>query len=241
MSSATWTATALSSEARHLDCKIWRLVEAQHRVATVKLVDTRAEQVLLEQILEEHKPPVPRDLPRLHYLLYGPFGYGSRLTSGSRFRSERDPGVFYAAGSVRTAAAEVAYWRWRFMLDSAGLKRLQPSAFTAFRVPVKAPCLDLRRAPFVRVTGTWLSDDYSATQALGKAAREAAIGAIVYESVRDPERGFCTAVLTPQAFAATRPDSLTQTWVLAITKKEAIWMHQHEASFSIPTTTWHSP
>ena len=35
MSSRIWTAAALSSEAVRLDGKVWRLVEAQHRVSTL--------------------------------------------------------------------------------------------------------------------------------------------------------------------------------------------------------------
>ena len=37
----------------------WRGVEAQHVVSTMRLVDTPAEQDLLEQLLEGSKPPVP--------------------------------------------------------------------------------------------------------------------------------------------------------------------------------------
>ena len=39
MSSSTWTPAALSSEARPLSGTCWQLVEAQHRVSTLKLVD----------------------------------------------------------------------------------------------------------------------------------------------------------------------------------------------------------
>lgn len=36
----------------------------------------------------------------------------------ARFRAETDPGVFYGAGSVRTAAAELSYWRWKFRREA---------------------------------------------------------------------------------------------------------------------------
>jgi hypothetical protein len=39
--------------------KLWRGVEAQHRVATMRLVDNTAEQELLEQLLESSKPALP--------------------------------------------------------------------------------------------------------------------------------------------------------------------------------------
>ena len=69
MSSAIWTPTALSSEARPYGGKGWRLVEAQHRVSTLRLVDTLAEQALLEAVLEETKPPMPAECTGLDYLL----------------------------------------------------------------------------------------------------------------------------------------------------------------------------
>ena len=43
MSSPIWTRVALSSEFRRFDSACWRLVEAQHRVSTLKLTDTLAE------------------------------------------------------------------------------------------------------------------------------------------------------------------------------------------------------
>lgn len=218
------------------------MVEAQHMASTSKLVNTRAEQELLEDILEEHKPPIPQEAADLHYLLFSPFRYETRMPSGSRFRAVNDPGVFYAAETVRTSAAEVGYWRWRFLQDTAGLERLQPCSFTAFRVPIKTNSIDLREPPYDSDAPQWLHPtDYSATQSFGRIARDAGIGAILYQSVRDPEKHFCVAVLTPLAFAAKKPDSDTQTWVLTISTEEAIWMRQDDESFSFRTDCWKTP
>jgi len=238
VSSPIWTPAALSSEVREFSCKVWRMVEAQHLVSTSKIVDTRAEQELLEDILEEGKPAVPQEASHLHYLLFSPFRYETRQPSGSRFRAVHDPGVFYAAETVRTAAAEVGYWRWRFLQDTAGLERLQPASFTAFRVPVKTSCLDLRLPPFDSDVSLCHPTDYSATQALGRVARDCVIGAIVYQSVRDPEHHFCIALMTPLAFAAKKPDTATQTWVLTVSAAEAIWRRQGAESFSFRTDCW---
>jgi len=239
VSSPTWTPAELSSKASEISCKVWRMVEAQHIVSTVKIVDTRAEQELLEEILEENKPPVPAEAVGLHYLLFSPFRYDTRPPSGSRFRAINDPGVFYGAETVRTAAAEVAFWRWRFLQDTSGLTRLQPCTFTAFRVLVKTPSIDLRQPPFDANSALWTHPtDYAGTQVLGRNAREAGIGAVIYQSVRDPEPHFCIALLTPRAFAAKKPDSSTQTWVLAVSAEEAIWMRQDDESFSFRTGGW---
>lgn len=217
------------------------MVEAQHLVSTARIVDTMAEQALLEDILEENKPPIPKEADNLHFLLFSPFRYEPRQPNGSRFRAVYEPGVFYAAETVRTAAAEVGYWRWRFLQDTSGLERLQPCSFTAFKVPVNTSGIDLRESPFDREYSAWQHPtDYSATQALGRIAREAGIGAIIYQSVRDPEKYFCVAILTPTAFAAKKPDSATQTWSLTISTEEAIWMRQGGESFSFRTNSWES-
>lgn len=242
MSLPTWTPAELSSKASQISCKVWRMVEAQHVVSTLKIVDTRAEQELLEEILEENKPPVPVEAVGLHYLLFSPFRYDTRPPSGSRFRALNDPGVFYGAETVRTAAAEVSYWRWRFLQETSGLSRLQPCTFTVFRVPVKTSCIDLRQPPFLANSALWTHPTaYAATQALGRSAREAGVGAVIYKSVRDPQSHFCIAILTPRAFAAKKPDSSTQTWVLAVSAEEAIWMRQGDEAFSFSTRGWTSP
>ena len=93
---------------------LWRGVEAQHRISTMKLVDSVADQDLLEKMLEASKPPMPRDAQGMHYLLATPFRYASPWPS--RFRAPGDPGVWYGAERLETACAEVGYWRWRFAM-----------------------------------------------------------------------------------------------------------------------------
>jgi hypothetical protein len=238
VSLTTWTPAELLSNSKNYTGKIWRMVEAQHLVSTSKIVDSLDEQELLEDILEESKPPVPAEAADLDYLLFSPFRYDTRPPSGSRFRAITDPGVFYAAELIKTAAAEVGYWRWKFLQDTSGLDRLQPCAFTAFRVPIQTQCIDLREPPFDANSTQWEHpSDYTATQSIGKTAREAAVGAIVYTSVRDPDHNVCIAVLTPIAFAAKKPDPACQTWTLTISSAEAIWMRSDEA-FSFKTELW---
>lgn len=238
MSSITWTPGAVSSEARRRAETIWRIVEAQHTASTMKLVDTLTEQDLLEDIIEENKPPLPSDTGGLDYLLASPFRY-TPFPPGSRFRAVSDPGVFYGAASVRTAAAEVGYWRWRFLQETSGLERLGPAPHTAFSVPIDARTVDLRVPPFDRDSAVWTDKkDYSGTQAFAQVARRADVGVIVYRSVRDPDPSWCAAVLTPRAFASGRPDGATQTWHLVVTREEAIWRRAFEGTFSFSTCPW---
>ncbi|MGQ0654347.1 MAG: RES domain-containing protein, partial [Betaproteobacteria bacterium] len=64
---------------------MWRAVEWQHIAATTKLVDSQAEQEMLEDILEETKPPAPSGMGPMDYLLATPFRYRPP-PGGSRFR-----------------------------------------------------------------------------------------------------------------------------------------------------------
>jgi hypothetical protein len=227
VSSPTWTPRAVASEAKAVELALWRAVEAQHVAATRRLVDSLAEQKVLEEILEASKPPVAFDFNKYHYLLGTPFRYASLYPS--RFRSPGDPGVFYAAEERRTACAEVGYWRWRFLADSAGLDSLGPAPQTLFQVKAKARAVDLRRKPFVRDQAKWRHPtDYAATQAFARAAREAPVGAIRYESVRDPGKGGCAALLDPAAFTKREPVA-QQTWLLTVTRQASAWQRDGES------------
>jgi len=238
VSSITWTPDAVSSEARHRSETIWRIVESQHTASTMKIVDTLAEQDLLEEIIEESKPPVPHEARDLDYLLANPFRYVP-FQPGSRFRSPSDPGVFYGAESVRTAAAEVGYWRWIFLLETEGLDRLGPASHTAFSVSIGASAVDLRTPPFDRDTSDWTNPhEYGATQAFARIAREAGIEAIFYLSVRAPEQSWCAALLMAKAFASRHHDKETQTWHLLVTRDVAIWRRESGGSFSFSASFW---
>ena len=228
MSSPTWTPRAVASEARPVELELWRAVEAQHVASTRRLVDSNAEQAVLEEVLERSKPAISEGLGKLHYLLSTPFRYPPGM-HGSRFRSAADPGVFYAAEERRTACAEVGYWRWRFVADSAGLSSLGPSAQTLFRVKAKGRAVDLRKKPFVRDRAKWRHPSgYAPTQAFARAAREAPVGILRYESVRDPAQGGCAVLLDPATFAKRAPVA-QQTWLLTVTRDASAWQRDGEA------------
>ena len=234
MSFNTWTPLAVSSETQNWRRSAWRIVEAQHIASTMKLVDSQDEQDLLETLLENSKPAKPAIAEGLDYLLATPFRYDP-LRGGSRFRSITDPGVFYGAESVRTASAELGYWRWKFLRDAVGLEKIEPVAHTAFRADVSTLVADLRKPPFSTDAEAWLHPtDYSATQAFARVARETTIGGIVYQSVRDPHPAWCIALLTAQAFSKSRPYPAMQTWWLAVLQDKVIWRRDHEfMTFSV--------
>ncbi len=215
MSSRTWTAGALSSEAFRLEGKVWRLVEAQHRVSTLKLVDTLDEQALLEDLIEETKPTIPQECRHLDYLLATPFRYGSVYPQGSRFRrAGRTRGVYYAAEQVATAVAEMAFYRLLFFADSPDTPWPSDAAeYTAFSAAIRTDkAIDLTKPPLSKDSARWTEfSDYEACQALADAAREAELHAIRYQSVRDPQKRANVAVLSCQVFAKPKPVD-RQTW-----------------------------
>jgi hypothetical protein len=215
MSLATWTPDALLSEFQAYGGQCWRLVEAQHRVSTLKLVDSLAEQALLEDLIETTKPNLPDECSHLNYLLATPFRYGAEYPKGSRFRrAGKTLGVYYAAETPATAVAEMAFYRLLFFAESPGTPWPSDTAdYTAFAASVARPSLiDLTIPPLVQDSGAWTHlTDYEPCQALAESGRAAGAEIIRYQSVRDPGRGANLAVLTCSAFSAPEPLD-RQTW-----------------------------
>lgn len=211
MSLPIWTPAALSSEAVRIETRCWRLVEAQHQVSTLKLVDSVAEQALLEGLIEATKPAIPPECRHLDYLLATPFRYGAIYPRGSRFRrAGRTAGVFYASENVRTSVAEMAFYRLLFFAESP--KTPWPkdaSEYTAFSASLATGRgIDLTSPPLDRDHDLWTHPtDYAACQALADTAREAGLEAIRYRSARDPGGGANLAILACGAFADPGPSA----------------------------------
>jgi len=204
---------------------LWRGVEAQHRVATMRLVDTLDEQAELERILEASKPPLPPAATSLHPLLNTPFRYRSRHPS--RFRKPGDPGLWYGAEELHTACAEVGYWRWRFLTDSAGLRDGElVTEHSFFQAQVKGRAVDLTRSPWNASATAWThGSDYAACQGLAPAARQRRVQWIRYASVRKTG-GVCGAVLDPTCLLLA--GSGVQTWVSKVTATHALMLHDDD-------------
>jgi RES domain len=227
VSSNIWTPPAVDSEASRATRRLWRAVEAQHIASTLRLVASVEEQTVLEGIVDRSKPALPDNATDLHYLLATPFRYASPI--GSRFRAPADAGVWYGAEKERTACAELGFWRWRFLRDSAGVASLGPSPQTVFRAAIDGRMIDLTRAPFKRARSAWADPkDYSACQRFAQAAREARVDAIRYESVRDPEHGGAVAVLQPACFKPRRPLE-QRIWLLTVRAEAAIWQREQKS------------
>ena len=183
----------------------------------MKLVDTLAEQALLEQVIDATKPVVPEECRHLHYLLATPFRYGAPYPIGSRFRrAGPTPGVFYASRTPATAVAEMAFHRLLFFADSPATPwPANPGEYTLFASAIRTrAAINLTRPPFDRDRARWTDPtDYAVCQQLADVARDAAADVITYTSARDPGAGLNHAVLTCRPFAAVAPVE-QQTWRL---------------------------
>ena len=190
-----------------------------------KLVDSLVEQEELESILEASKPAVPV-AARQHYLLSTPFRYPS--PHPSRFRPAGALGVWYGAESVETACTELAYWRWRFLMDSDGLRASELIAeFSLFRARVNGKAIDLSVEPWDTRRSDWTSDDYSACLAVAAEARRREVQWIRYRSARDVA-GHCGAVLDPGSLNSVELNK-QQTWVCKVSATAALMRHEQDS------------
>jgi RES domain len=204
MSSTTWTPAGLSSDARGLAGACWRVVEAQHHVSTLKLVDSVDEQAVLEELIETTKPAIPPECRHLHYLLSTPFRYGAVYPHGSRFRrAGLTKGVFYASEKPDTAIAELAFHRLLFFAESPATPwPVNAAEYTAFSAKYRTRRgIDLTKGKYVASRDEWIHPtNYTHCQSFAEVARSANIEIIRYASVRDPGGGINLALLTCRVF-----------------------------------------
>ncbi len=212
----------VDSSAKRVSGEFWRAVEAQHVVATMQLVDSLDEQAVLEELLEASKPPVPDVAQGLDFLLSTPYRYPSACES--RFRKSHELGIWYGASDTQTACAEVAYWRWRFFMDSEGLRTGKPIQveLTLFAALVNGLALTLYEPPWVKLAALWADiKDYRHCHQLAAAARRAKVEWIGYASVRHA-KGTCAAVLRPLALKL-RGNGHPQTWYCKVSETTVLF------------------
>jgi hypothetical protein len=217
MSSSIWTRCAGASEIRPLALDAYRAVEAQHQIATRKLVDSDAEQQALEEMIEGVKPPAVA-AARLHYLLATPFRYPP-LRYGSRFGTRAERGIWYGSAAHGTLFAEVSYYRLLFLHGTAADLGVVATELTTFRAMLRASRgVELTAAPFAAHAGEISSPtSYLESQALGRAMREAAVEAFVFTSARDVGGGMNAGAFEPSVFGRRQPRDL-ETWYCTATR-----------------------
>jgi hypothetical protein len=196
---------------------VWRVVEAQHIIATSRLTQNIDDQRLLEALVEQVKPAMPALVRHWPYLLQTPFRYGHKTASRFRSADER-PGIFYASEHVSTALAETGYWRLRFFAHLLPADwPTNASQHHSFYVDVRSPrTIDLTVPPYATDAARWTqSDDYTDCQQLARGARAAHVHIIRYQSVRDPEARCNIALLAPEPLQGQTP-VLDQSWSIQI-------------------------
>lgn len=202
-----------------------RLVESQQHIATLSYVDTLEEQALLEELLDEAKPPYPESVQDYHYLLKTPFRYPP-LKWGSRFGKTYEPSLFYAGLNLNTVLAESAYYRfvfWHSMTDKPSLNFIR-TQHTLFSVPYYTDNgIKLQHQPFSRHEAL-LTDqqNYSNTQILGTQMRESGVEGFEYLSARDRFDGICIGLFTPSVFSQQQPKQSSQ-WLCELSTDNVVF------------------
>jgi hypothetical protein len=240
MPSNIWTRCGGRSNLRRLAGRAWRVVESQHLFSTRKLVDSDEEQRLLEQLIEDAKPPSGAP-PGLHWLLFTPFRYPP-LRHGSRFGTRAERGIWYGSRTRATAFAEKAYYLLLFLEGtSAELAPLETDVSIFQAAYETARGVDLTRPPFERYVPVVSSpESYEDSQALGRDMRAEGAEAFLYVSARDPGQGANVGLFDPAALASRRP-SAPETW-RCVTSGDGVDVTKEDvfrsASFSYPRKTF---
>lgn len=208
MSRDIWTRCAPKFKFARYKGEPWRVVEAQHVIATRKLVDSDEEQELLEEVIDDAKPlrPYDRECANYHYLLWTPFRYPP-LKHGSRLGTPDRRGLWYGSEKIKTAFAEKAYYTLLFREGSRADFGVFETPVTVFNVPIATSAgVDLTRSPFKEFESDLASPvSYAASHRVGRELRDLGAEVICFKSARCPEGGLNIAVTTIAVFQKRRP------------------------------------
>jgi hypothetical protein len=237
MSPSIWTRCGGKSNAQPLACDPWRVAEGQRIVSTRPLVDSDAEHLLLEQMIDDAKPALPSDpaFAGLHYLLFTPFRYPP-LRHGSRFGRRHERSLWYGAEELRTALAETAYYRILFFEGTAAPLAPHSMPLSAFQVRVSSrAAIDISAPAFRRYVAKICSPtDYRVSQALGTEMRAEGVEVVRFPSARDPRHRSNIGVFSPRAFAVSSPLATPETWYCTVTASHDVEF-RHERAATIDT------
>lgn len=232
-----WTESEGINYCKYLSLEPWRIVEAQHVSSSRDLVDSREEHDLLEALLEKSKPPSEKDK---HYLIFTPFRYPP-LRYGSRFGTAYEPSLWYGSVSLKTAFAEVAYYRLKFFDDTEAKLEFIEILMTAFKAFIETDNgIDLTALPFKKYSDRISHKTcYDYSQGLGREMRDSKIEAFIFTSARDKNRGQNIAAYTAEVFKMKNKKYISsmQNWrcvanknVIEFTRDEILFKKREEFS-----------
>jgi len=179
-------------------------------------VDSDEEQALLEELIEDVKPPAEA-AAGLHYLLFTPFRYPP-LRHGSRFGTRAENGIWYGSRARATAFAEKAYYLLLFLEGTTAELTPLETDVSIFQAAYETRSgVDLTRGAFARYTELISSpSDYAASQMLGREMRADGVEAFLYTSARDPEHGANVGLFVREALSSRKP-SVPESWRCVVT------------------------
>ena len=179
-------------------------------------MDSDEEQALLEELIEDVKPPAEA-AAGLHYLLFTPFRYPP-LRHGSRFGTRAENGIWYGSRARATAFVEKAYYLLLFLEGTAAELTPLETDVSIFQAAYETrKGVDLTRGAFARDTELISSpSDYAAPQMLGREMRADGVEAFLYTSARDPEHGANVGLFVREALSSRKP-SVPESWRCVVT------------------------
>jgi len=194
--------------------KCTRLVESQEEIATLSYVDSFDELYILEQMLEDTKPPYPTSSETYDYLLKTPFRYPP-LKWGSRFGQTNKPSIFYGGLTLTSTLAESAYYRFVFLRSMPPKTSLRPidTEHTLFQVSYATEYgLKLQQPPFSQHQSELTHPtQYTGCQELGDKMRSQGVLGFEYASARQLN-GLCVGLFEITALTSKAPDDM-QPWL----------------------------
>lgn len=231
MSSNIWTSAEVASNADQYESTTFRFTSSDGKAAIQEVSNSARTVEIVEGILYRHRSRAAIESTELHRMLASPFER-TNFQRETRFRGLQDPGVYYCAESIETAACEFAFHRlMNFLHDSPELERLE-SAAVQITCDVSTTGVDIRLPPYSKHNKELQSkSDYSMTQKLGNSARAAGIGAIIYKSARGDTSGACVALLNPSVFKNPQRLSLNASWHLTVFENRAIFSDAESSRF----------
>lgn len=223
-----WSENWFRDTSRHMEMLgAWRGILTEYFTASLKLVADADELEVLEELLQSNTPTLHSAQEDKHPQLLAPFNF--RPKHASRFRAADRSGFWYGASTLEASQSEVAYWRMRFLRDSAGCAKLQlVTDHSFFTTDVVGRSVDLMTPPWSEHREIWRHpSDYTATQELAEAAEAENIQWIQYESVRAPHAALAV-VFTPNALRGTNQEvnSTLQEWTCKTNRDRVVFVNR---------------
>lgn len=218
-----WQQCVGQQQLTSLSGSVYRIVENQQPIANSSIVDTLAEQSVLEEMLESSvsgsKNIAQDENLKLHHFLLSAAFREPPLKHGSRFGTRQYPSIFYGASELICALTEHAYYRFIFASSITGPWPSETllSSHTVFSVGYQTTLgIRLNYPPF-NAFHSFLANptNYAASQLIGLDMCNSQVEMFTYTSARD-NRYECVGIFTPQVFTSSHHERV-ESWLCELT------------------------